>query len=72
VVAIALITGGVVVAKTINGGPGYQTITVTAGSDVINARDGGLDTIDCGAGDDSVYVDRSEGGVANCETVVTP
>ena len=72
VVAIALITGGVVLAKTINGGPGYQTITGTSGGDVINARDGGPDTIDCGAGNDTVYVDRSEDGVTNCETVVTP
>jgi hypothetical protein len=47
-------------------------ITGTAAGDVINARDGGPDTIDCGAGNDTVYVDRSEDGVTNCETVVTP
>jgi Ca2+-binding RTX toxin-like protein len=72
VIAIALAAGGVVLAKTTNGGPGYDVITGTAGADVINARDGGPDTIDCGAGNDTVYVDRSEDGVYDCETVITP
>ena len=44
----------------------------TAGNDVINVRDDGPDTIDCGAGNDTVYVDRSEDGVYNCETVIAP
>jgi Ca2+-binding RTX toxin-like protein len=70
--AIALITGGVVLAKTIGGNPGYEVIKGTAGNDVINARDEGPDTIECGAGNDTVYVDRSEDGVYDCETVVTP
>ncbi|MDX6607678.1 MAG: hypothetical protein QOD14_2218 [Solirubrobacterales bacterium] len=70
--AVALVTGAVVLAKNINGGPGYDVITGTAGDDVINARDGGPDTIDCGAGNDTVYVDRSEDGVYDCETVITP
>jgi Ca2+-binding RTX toxin-like protein len=69
---VALVTGGVVLAKTITGGPGYQVINGTAGNDVINARDEGPDTIECGAGNDTVYVDRSEDGVYDCETVVTP
>jgi Ca2+-binding RTX toxin-like protein len=72
VLAIAFATGAVVIAKTINGGPGYDVLKGTAGNDVINARDGGPDTIDCGAGNDTVYVDRSEDGVFNCETVITP
>jgi len=38
----------------------------------LGARDGGPATIDCGAGSDTVYVDRSEDGVVNCETVITP
>jgi Ca2+-binding RTX toxin-like protein len=70
--AVALITGAVVVAKTINGGPGYDVIKGTPGNDVIQARDDGPDTIDCGAGNDTVYVDRSEDGVYDCESVVTP
>ncbi len=42
------------------------------GNDVINARNGQADEIDCGAGDDTVYVDRVEDGVYGCEKVMTP
>ena len=70
--AVALVTGAGVVAQTINGGPGDDVIKGTAGNDVIQARDNGPDTIDCGAGNDTVYVDRSEDGVYDCENVVTP
>jgi hypothetical protein len=42
------------------------------GNDVINARNGKPDEIDCGAGFDTVYVDRAEDGVYDCEKVVTP
>ena len=70
--AITLVTGAVVLAKNINGGPGYSVINGTTANDVIQARDSGPDTIDCGAGNDTVYVDRSEDGVYNCETVITP
>lgn len=69
---IALVSGAAVFAKTINGGPGYEAINGTAGDDVIHARDDGPDTIDCGPGNDTVYVDHSEDGVYDCETVVTP
>ncbi len=71
-VAIALAAGAVVLAQTIDGSPVYDQIVGTPGDDVIHARDGGPDTIDCGAGDDTAYVDRSEDGVYDCETVVTP
>jgi Ca2+-binding RTX toxin-like protein len=70
--AVALVTGAVVVAKTINGGPSYDVINGTTGNDVIQARDNGPDTIDCGPGNDTVYVDRAEDGVYNCESVITP
>jgi len=70
--AIALATGAVVLAKNLTGGPGYDTINGTTGNDVIQARDNGPDTIDCGAGIDTVYVDRSEDGVYDCETVIAP
>jgi Ca2+-binding RTX toxin-like protein len=70
--AMALVTGAVVLAKTINGGSGYDVINGTTGNDMIQARDDGPDTIDCGAGNDTVYVDRSEDGVYNCESVITP
>jgi Ca2+-binding RTX toxin-like protein len=42
------------------------------GDDVIDARNGKLDEIDCGAGTDTVYVDRAEDGVYDCEKVITP
>jgi Ca2+-binding RTX toxin-like protein len=70
--AIALASGAVVLAKSINGGPSYDVINGTSGNDVIRAQDSGPDTIDCGAGNDTVYVDRSEEGVFDCETVITP
>jgi hypothetical protein len=70
--AIALVCAAVVLADAINGGPGYEVLSGTPGDDVIQARDGGPDTIDCGAGNDTVYVDRSEDGVFDCETVIAP
>jgi Ca2+-binding RTX toxin-like protein len=72
VLAITLATATFVIAKSINGGAGYEVLNGTVGNDVINAQDGGSDTIDCGAGNDTVYVDRSEDGVYDCETVITP
>jgi Ca2+-binding RTX toxin-like protein len=42
------------------------------GNDVIDARNGVSDEIDCGAGNDTVYVDRAEDGVYDCETVIAP
>jgi Ca2+-binding RTX toxin-like protein len=42
------------------------------GNDVIRARDGQLDEINCGPGDDKAYVDRAEDGVYDCETVKEP
>jgi Ca2+-binding RTX toxin-like protein len=70
--AISLATAAFVIAQTINGGPGYQVLNGTAGNDVIHARDDGPDTIDCRGGNDTVYVDRAEDGVYDCETVITP
>jgi Ca2+-binding RTX toxin-like protein len=42
------------------------------GDDVIRARDGRPDEINCGAGADVAYVDRVEDGVYDCERVVMP
>jgi hypothetical protein len=72
--AIALGTAGVVLAETISSGDtsGYQVISGKPGDDTIDARNGHPDTIDCGAGNDTVTVDRSEDGVFDCETVITP
>jgi Ca2+-binding RTX toxin-like protein len=66
---------------TITGGPGrdaifadstgsycgYFTCTVPFGNDVVNARDGEADSIDCGVGADRAVTDRID-TVANCET----
>ena len=42
------------------------------GDDVIDARDGSEDEINCGPGNDVAIVDASEEGVINCETVIEP
>jgi Ca2+-binding RTX toxin-like protein len=69
---------------TITGGPGQDTIFADAtsascgyfsytckipfGNDIVYAQDGEADTIDCGVGEDTAYVDAID-TVANCETV---
>jgi Ca2+-binding RTX toxin-like protein len=67
---------------TLTGGPGKDKILgdssqntcnflacrISFGNDVINARDGEQDSIDCGVGDDRATVDAID-VVANCETV---
>jgi Ca2+-binding RTX toxin-like protein len=67
---------------TITGGPGKDTIfgdstadtcnflscKVPFGNDVIHARDGEVDTIDCGPGEDRAEVDAID-VVANCEEI---
>lgn len=68
----------------ITGGPGRDTILADAtsascgwysytckipfGNDVVHARDGEADTIDCGVGEDTAYVDAID-TVSNCEHV---
>jgi Ca2+-binding RTX toxin-like protein len=67
---------------TVTGGPGRDTIygdatasrctyyscKIPFGNDVINARDGEADNVDCGIGQDKAVVDAVD-TVANCETV---
>ena len=67
---------------TVTGGPGRDTIygdatsshcswyscKIPFGNDVIQARDGEVDNIDCGIGTDTAVVDKID-VVANCETV---
>ena len=67
---------------TVTGGPGQDTIygdataarctyyscKIPYGNDVINARDGEVDNIDCGIGEDKAIVDAID-VVTNCETV---
>ncbi len=54
----------------ITGGPGSDTILGGDGSDTIRADDGERDTIDCGAGNDRVFIDEID-IVKNCEVVST-
>jgi RTX calcium-binding nonapeptide repeat (4 copies) len=68
---------------TVVGGPGQDIIygdatasrctwyscKVPFGNDVIQARDGEADSIDCGIGEDTAYVDAID-TVANCEKVI--
>lgn len=69
---------------TLTGGPGQDTIQADAtsascgwysytckipfGNDVVNSRDGEVDNVDCGVGQDTAVVDTID-VVANCETV---
>ena len=68
---------------TITGGPGrdviygdstkapvrlVQSCTIPFGNDTIDARDGEVDNIDCGVGEDKAIVDASTSS-SNCETV---
>ncbi|MDX6633098.1 MAG: hypothetical protein QOG26_1103 [Solirubrobacterales bacterium] len=65
----------------LTGGPGHDEFNMAdgaeldaqaVGNDVIYANDGEPDSINCGAGDDTAYVDRQEEGVFNCEHVIAP
>ena len=54
------------------GGADEDDLVGGSGNDRIDARDGAEDTIDCGAGEDTVLVDTAEDGVEDCENVVFP
>lgn len=58
-------------ADTITGGPAADTLNGDAGNDVIDARDGVADVVDCGAGDDRALVDPVD-AVSNCEADPAP
>jgi Ca2+-binding RTX toxin-like protein len=51
-------------------GPVYGTCTIGTGNDTIQAQDGEKDTVDCGPGSDTAYVDAID-VVTNCEDVHT-
>lgn len=46
-----------------------QSCWIPFGNDVINARDGSADQIDCGPGEDKAIVDAFDTVAANCESV---
>lgn len=63
----------------LRGGPGRDGFNMrdgvelaAPGADRIDARDGRLDEINCGAGDDLAIVDAIEDGVYDCERVREP
>jgi hypothetical protein len=51
---------------TIIGGPGQDQIIGGVGDDTIDTRDGGLDTVDCGAGSDLATTDPAD-VITGCE-----
>lgn len=53
------------------GGNG-QSCVLPFGNDVVQARDGEVDQIDCGAGQDRVVADAADVVAADCETVERP
>ena len=55
-------------ADYIKGGDGYDTIKAGPGDDSIDAAGGGLDSVDCGAGEDRVRAKRHE-RLVGCEHV---
>src|SRR6476619_1117019 len=64
---------------TLRGGPGRDGFNMrdgvqlaAPGRDKIDARDGGKDEINCGAGNDVAIVDATEDGVYDCEVVRQP
>jgi hypothetical protein len=50
------------------GGAGRDVLTAGAGNDTVNVADGEVDTVDCGAGVDTVVADRTD-VLRNCENV---
>jgi Ca2+-binding RTX toxin-like protein len=52
---------------TIKGGKGADGLYGGPGNDVINAKDGQVDTVDCGPGNDTVNADKAD-IVKNCES----
>ena len=63
----------------LRGGPGRDEFNMrdgvqlsSPGDDVIYARDGGNDEINCGTGNDVAIVDSNEDGVYDCEEVREP
>ena len=56
----------------VDGGSAFDELRGGAGNDVIDARDGSPDLIDCGPGFDRAIVGVIEDGVFDCEQVDTP
>jgi Ca2+-binding RTX toxin-like protein len=57
-------------ANTLKGGAGTDTLTGAAGADVFDAREGEVDTIDCGTESDSGTADLIDNLTGDCEAAV--
>lgn len=66
--AAAATINGSIRGELILGSPAPDRIHAASGNDFVQAAFGGLDTVDCGAGDDLVSADATD-RVSNCETV---
>jgi hypothetical protein len=55
-------------ADLLTGGAAAETLRAAAGDDTIDARGGGVDTVECGTGNDTARVDDTD-AVTGCETV---
>jgi hypothetical protein len=60
------------VPTTISGGSGTDHISTGAGASTIDVQDGELDSVSCGAGEDSVTADRADTLAGDCEAVTVP
>ena len=67
--AAAATIHGTLRSELLLGSPSPDRITAGGGSDFVQAAFGGIDQVDCGAGNDVVSADLGD-RVANCETVV--
>ncbi len=50
-------------------GGGGDSISMGAGDDKVNTRDGFADEVSCGSGDDTVKADREDEIAKNCDKV---
>lgn len=53
----------------IYGGAGNDDVLAGAGDDFVEAKDGAIDRVGCGPGDDSISVDRKDFVSPDCESV---
>ena len=54
---------------TLDGGSGRHTLDGGSGNDLLAARDGELDDVECGTETDSATIDNGERTLRNCETL---
>jgi len=68
--AVEGLTGGSA-ADVLGGGPGPSILLAMAGDDQVQARDGAIDQVDCGAGTDTAVLDAADVATA-CESAQRP